>query len=175
MALCWVWVARVSNQGLLESRVPSLESHARRGLQHSTCAHLSALVRLHCDSPCRRWLMGQSITSDGSTPSPWASRKILHSALHLGPPAIQAGQRPGRRQGDGLILASPIPPEPDPASVAIPGRIRPLLEASAELGAAITAQMINLTLHEELLADNRASSHCSTTPQVLQARALRTQ
>lgn len=145
-------MARPSNQGLLESRVPSLESHARRALQHSTCARLSALVRLHCDSPSRRWLKGQSITSDGSTPSLWASRKTLHLR-----------QRPGCRQADGLILASPIPPEPDPASVAIPGRIRPLLEASAELGAAITAQMINLTLHEELLAESRASSHCRKT------------
>lgn len=35
--------------------------------------------------------------------------------------------------------------------------------------------MINLTLHEELLAESRASSHCTTTPQVLQARALCTQ
>lgn len=167
-------MTRVSNQGLVESRVPSLESHAPRGLQRSTCARLSALVRLHCDSPCRRWLKEQSITSGASTPSLWPSRKILYCIVAR-LPAFQAGQSAGRRQEDGLILASPTPPDPDPASVAIPGRIRPLLEASAELGAAITAQMINLTLHEELLAENRASSHCTTTPQVLQARAPCTQ
>lgn len=35
--------------------------------------------------------------------------------------------------------------------------------------------MINLTLHEELLAESRASSHCRTTPQLLQAKAPCTQ
>lgn len=41
----------------------------------------------------------------------------------------------------------------------------------AGLGASTTAQMINLTLHEELLAGSRASSHCRTIPQLLQAKA----
>lgn len=50
-----------------------------------------------------------------------------------------------------------------------------LSEPSAELGAAIIAQMINLTLHERLLADRHASIHIWTTPQTLQAKALRTQ
>lgn len=153
-------------------RVPSLESHAPRELQHSTCARISALVRLHCDSPCHRWLgASQSLlmvlhhrfehrqskdTASSRARNPgWAASWLPRRGCVNPGFTHTAGTRPSFN-GDPWSYPS------------FPG-------ASAELGAAITAQMINLTLHEELLAESRASSHCRTTPQVLQARAPCTQ